>query len=66
MNNLSIRGEMLKASVKLWEIAEAMGIADYSLSKKLRHELPVEEQARIVEIIHRIEEAKKHGSAPSS
>jgi hypothetical protein len=40
--------------VKLWQVAEALGIADCSLSRKLRRELPVEEKEKIFSIIREL------------
>ena len=44
MTNQDIRRTAAGAGVKLWQIAGALGIADYSLSRKLRRELPTEEK----------------------
>ncbi len=52
--NIDIRRTAAGAGVKLWQIAEALGMADCSLSRKLRRELPAEEKARIFEIIARL------------
>lgn len=51
MSNQDIRRTAAGAGVKLWQIAEALGIADCSFSRKLRKELPQEEKNRIFEII---------------
>ena len=51
MNNQDIRRTAAGAGVKLWQIADALGIADCSLSRKLRKELPQEEKKQIFEII---------------
>jgi len=51
MSNQDIRRAAAGAGIKLWQIAEALGIADCSLSRKLRRELPVEEKQRIFAII---------------
>lgn len=51
MLNRDIRGAAAGAGVRLWEVAEALGIADCSLSRKLRRELPPEEKAKILEVI---------------
>ncbi len=40
--------------VKLWEIAEALGITDTSLSKLLRHELTGRKRERVIRIIERL------------
>ena len=54
MTNQDIRRAAAGEGVKLWQIAEAMGIADCSLSRKLRRELSQEEKARIFSIIERL------------
>ena len=50
-DNMEIRQKTAKAGVKLWWIADKLGIADTGLSKKLRHELPDEEKEKIRAII---------------
>ena len=54
MNNKRIREMATRKGVKLWEIAAKLGIADGSLSRKLRFELPEEEQTSIIGIIEQI------------
>lgn len=49
--NMEIRREAAGAGVKLWQIADKLGIQDSGLSKKLRHELPDEEKEKIRAII---------------
>ncbi len=56
MTNREIKLAAAGAGVKLWQVAEAMGIADCSLSRKLRKELPDEEKARIMTIITELSE----------
>lgn len=51
MNNALIRKTAKKSGVKLWEIADKLGIQDSAFSRKLRRELPEEEQRRIIGII---------------
>lgn len=51
MSNVDIRQAAEQAGVKLWQIADALGIADFAFSRKLRHELPSEEKDRIFAII---------------
>lgn len=51
MSNQDIRRTAAGAGVKLWQVAEALGIADCSLSRKLRRELPTEEKEKILSII---------------
>ena len=56
MNNLDVRFAANKAGVKLWQIADAIGMVDSNFSRKLRKELPDDEKAKIFEIIRRIAE----------
>lgn len=51
MNNQDIRRAAAETGVKLWQIAEALGIADCNFSRKLRRELPQEEKQQILSII---------------
>ena len=51
MNNLIIRMELLKASMKTYQLAELLGVHENTLIRKLRKELPEEEQLKIVAII---------------
>ena len=54
MENADIRILAMQNRVKLYQIAEYLGIWDTALSRKLRHELPEEEKAAIIEAIHAI------------
>ena len=54
MKNEKIRQAAMITRVKLWEVAAALGVTDGTLSRKLRFELPEEEQARIIGIIEQI------------
>lgn len=54
MRNQDIRSTAAGAGVKLWEIADALGIADSSFSRKLRKELPQEEKEKIFSIIKKL------------
>lgn len=54
MKNLDIRTEAISAGVKLWQIAEKLGINDGNFSRKLRKELNAEEKAKIRAIIAEI------------
>ena len=49
---------MIEAGLKQWQLAQILGIDESVLSRKLRYELPEEEQDRIVALI---EETKKSG-----
>ena len=54
MHNQDIRRAAAGAGLKLWQVADALGIADGSLSRKLRHELPAEEKEKIFSIIQEL------------
>ena len=51
MTNEELKLKAAGAGVKLWQIAEALGIADCAFSRKLRRELPDEEKEKILAII---------------
>lgn len=51
MKNLDVRRAAAGNGVRLWQIADALGIADCNLSRKLRKELPDEEKKAIFAII---------------
>ena len=51
MENLDIRAAAVSAGVKLWQIADALGITDASFSRKLRRPLPEPEREKILTII---------------
>ena len=54
MANETIRQTAADKNVKLWQIAERYGVSDSNFSRKLRRELPEDEQQRIIEIINQI------------
>ena len=51
MHNRDIRNTAAGSGVRLWQISEALGIADCSFSRKLRKELSEDEKQRIFGII---------------
>lgn len=54
MKNEKIRKMAVEKGVRLWQIAEKLGINDGNFSRKLRTELSDAETARIIDIINRI------------
>ena len=46
-------------NIKKWKVAEMLGIADTTFSKKLRKELPESEKQKILEIIGGFVSAQK-------
>ena len=59
MKNVEIRSAYMLAGIKQWQLAEAMGISETHLSRKLRKELPQEEKQNILEIIDRLSKEKQ-------
>lgn len=51
MKNNDIRQEAQKTNIKLWQIAEKLGITDSTFSKMLRKELSAEQKQKIFTII---------------
>ena len=54
MYNQDIRQKAERSGVRLWQIAEALGVADCNFSRKLRKELPQEEKEKIFSIIEKL------------
>ena len=54
MNNLSIRQAAKAAKLPLWEIADAMGISEPTMTRLLRRELPDTDKHRIMAIIRKL------------
>lgn len=52
--NADIKEKAIASNVRLWQIADALGIADTTLSKKLRKELSKIEKDRIFAIIENL------------
>lgn len=59
MCNEEIRKAAKKNGVKLWEIAEKLGVNDSNFSRKLRRELPEADQERVISIINAIAAARE-------
>jgi len=62
-SNMDIRIKAQTAGVKLWQIADELGIADGNFSRKLRKELSEEEKAKIFSIIDSIAKNKNSAAA---
>lgn len=56
VTNIEIRNELKKNRMFNYELASMLGISEWTLSRKLRTELPDEEKKRILEIIRGKEE----------
>lgn len=51
MTNADIREYAIQKKVRLWQIAQELGINDGNFSRKLRNELPGDTKQRIYKII---------------
>ena len=58
MNNKDVRLKAKGSGVALWQVAEKMNVSEPTLYRKLRHELTVEEKAKIFAIIDELAIAK--------
>lgn len=59
MMNDHIKRYAKDRGVKLWEVAYRYGITDATFSRKLRRELPTQEQEKIMEIINELAKEKE-------
>lgn len=63
MNNKKIRKALKDTGVKYWELARLMGISDATLCRRLRDEIPAEEQDKIVKLIREHGGGGEHGNS---
>ena len=54
MNNAKIRTALFKSGIKHYQVAEAMGVADETFSRWLRHELSKEKRNEIMAAIDKL------------
>ena len=59
MENMMIRNRLRDSKVRAWELAEALGISDCTLSKWMRRELPRDKQESMILTIAKIAECKQ-------
>lgn len=62
MNNVKVRQAIASNMLKYWQVAKLMGVSEMTLTRRLREELPDQEQARICRLI---EEQTKNGGGKS-
>lgn len=58
IKNTDIRAEVKQAGLKLWEVAEKIGITDSGMSVMLRHELTDEKKSIIRSAIKELKAAQ--------
>ena len=54
--NTDIREAAIRSGIKLWQIADRLGVTDSTFSRKLRKELDLESKKRIMAIVSDIAE----------
>ena len=59
MKNVDIRNEVREAGIKLWQVAEQLGMSDSAFSRRLRHELPDSKKEQIRKIIREMADVEK-------
>lgn len=57
--NKEIRTTAIKSNVRLWQIADEMGIHEVTLIKRLRYELTESDKAKILSIIEKLNKENK-------
>lgn len=61
MKNKDIREQLNKTGVRMWEVADKLGIYSSRLSEMMRYELPEEKKNEIMKIIELIVYDRKGG-----
>lgn len=51
MNNMIVRTALLTHNVRTWQLAKIMGISEPTVYRRLRQELPEEDQKKIAAMI---------------
>ncbi len=59
MKNVDIRNKLKKSHIFQYELAEAMGMSEMTLLKKLRKEFSLEEKQKIYNIIDELMKGEK-------
>lgn len=60
MRNEALRAAAASRGVKLWEIADRIGMTDGNFSRKLRKELPIAERDRLIALVYQLAEEHEH------
>ena len=56
MKNADLRKKAKSAGVRLWQIADALGISEPTMTRMLRRDLTPEKERQIIQIIDQIRE----------
>ena len=63
LSNSDVRTKARENGVRLWEIADKLGISEPTMTRKLRRELPADEKKKMLAIIDEIAAAKQKMNA---
>lgn len=61
MKNNEIREALKEANMKQWQLAELLHISEFTLSRKLRKEIPEDEKREIISLIRNAERGVTYG-----
>lgn len=53
MTNKALRIAMMENNITLWKLGKLLGVSEMTVYRRLREELPKEEQARIISLIEK-------------
>ena len=59
MANQEIRQELRKANVRQWEVADSLGISEFTFTRWLRKELPTDRKNAVLSSIHHLATQKE-------
>lgn len=54
MKNFELRKAAKAAGIPLWRIADAIGVGEATMTRKLRHELPENEKKQLLNLIKQL------------
>lgn len=66
MRNEDVRAAAKAGGVRLWQLAEELGLSESTLSRKLRHEWTDEEKRRAYQVIEAIQQRQGRGAGEST
>lgn len=59
--NMEVRKAAKNAGVRLWQVAEKLGVSDGNFSRKLRREFPAEDREKVLSIIRELSQENQEG-----
>ena len=59
VKNAKVKVALIENGMKQWQLAQLMGVHEATLSKRMREELPSEEQDRMIDLIEAAEDKQQ-------